>query len=405
MNTFNFCGKIALGKETEKFKPVEKRVFDSGWSSLNVKFNCISDTNRVMCTVQGGKWADDAKNSVKTFSKSTTDENGKVTKGTNIEIPWAKRFDADQIARVAGFRKFVVDTEDSKRRYKLQDLVDALKEGNATDAMMEELGINDLATAEATLEKSKAKKREFLSEWDFAEYLVKVCQSDKLQDKKFYISGTYDVQYNPVNDKFYTNYHVNRVVLAPDDAEPSTKMEIDFFFGEDAFDDSVYEETGKCFINGWITYYDSNKEVRKNGFKPITITVREDEKKVKGLKRKFGVDEGIKSIGLTLKVVEGAERQEITMEMLDDETREDIECGLLTFEEVKRALGGNTFGDRVSELRFEKLTTNKNIVQDTAYTLEDMCPARKENVVEEVIEDMFNDNVDNDLPFDLDDDL
>ena len=187
--------------------------------------------------------------------------------------------------------------------------------------------------------------------------------------------------------------------MAPDDAELSTKMEMDFFFGEDAFDDSAYEETGKCFINGWISYYDGNKDVRKNGFKPITITVREDEKKVKGLRRKFNVEEGIKTIGLTLKVIEGAERKEITMDDLDEETREDIECGLVNFEEVVKALGGNVFGDRISELRYVELMASKNKVQDTDYTAEDMHPARKEYVVEEVINEVFDDEV----PFDEDD--
>ena len=402
MTNFNFCGKIVLGKESEKFKPIERRTFDSGWSNTTVKFNCVSDTNRILCTVQGGKWADDTRNTVKTFSKSVKDENGNVTKGTNIEIPWAKRFDKDQIEKVAGFRKFVCDTEDVRKRYKLQDLVAAFKDGNVTDDMMEELGINDLSTAEAALEKSQAKRKEFLSQWDFAEYLIKVCKSDKLKDKKFYISGTYDVQYNPVNDKFYTNYNVNRVILAPDDAELSTKMEMDFFFGEGAFDDSTYDETGKCFINGWISYYDNNKEVKSNGFKPITITVKEDnEKKIKALKRKFDIDEGIKQIGLTLKVIEGAERQEITMDMLTDEQRDDIECGLLDFDELVKSLGGNVFGDRVSELRFDKLTASKNTVQDTSYTVEDMHPARKETVsIDEVINEVFDDEV----PFSLDDD-
>lgn len=402
MVNFNFCGKIALGKETEKFKPIERKTYDpSRWMNTTVKFNCISDTNRVLCTAQGGKWENDSKNVVKTFSKSVKDENGNVTKGTNIEIPWNKRFDEDQIAKVAGFRKFVVDTGDTRMRYKLQDLVAAFKDGKETDEMMEEVGIHDLATAEAALVKSKAKRREFLSQWDFAEYLTKVCTSEKLKDKKFYISGTYDVQYNPVNDKFYTSYNVNRVVMAPDDAEPSTKMEMDFFFGENAFDDSVYEETGKCFINGWISYYDGNKDVRKNGFKPVTITVREEEKKVKGLRRKFDIEEGIKTIGLTLKVIEGAERKEITMDDLDEETREDIECGLVDFEEVVKALGGNVFGDRISELRYVELMAGKNKVQDTVYTAEDMHPARKESVVEEVIKEVFDDEV----PFDLDDEL
>ena len=109
-NLFNFCGKIALGKETEKFKPIDRREFSSGWTNTTIKFNCISGTNRVLCVAQGGKWANDKKNSVKTFSKSVTDENGKVTKGTAIEIPWAKRFDEAEIAKVAGFKKFIVWT-------------------------------------------------------------------------------------------------------------------------------------------------------------------------------------------------------------------------------------------------------------------------------------------------------
>lgn len=402
MNTFNFCGKITLGKKTDKFNPIERKTFTSTWTNTTVKFNCVSDTNSILCTVQGGKWENDSKNTVKTFSKSIKDKDGNVTKGTSIEIPWNKRFDEDQIEKVAGFRKFVCDTGDIKMRYKLQDLVTAFKDGTVTDMMMEETGIDNLSDAEAALEKSKAKKKEFISEWDFAEYLTKVCQSEKLRNKKFYISGTYDVQYNPVNDRFYTNYRVNRVIAAPDDAEPSTKMEIDFFFGEDAFDDSTYDESGKCFINGWISYYDSNKEVKKNGFKPITITVKEDnEKKIKALKRKFNIEEGIKQIGLILKVIEGAERVEITMDMLDEETRDDIECGLLDFSDVVKSLGGNVFGDRISELRYDGLIPSKNIAQDTVYTLEDMHPARKESVnVDEVINEVFDDEV----PFSLDDD-
>ena len=402
MNTFNFCGKITLGKKTDKFNPIERKTFTSTWTNTTVKFNCVSDTNSILCTVQGGKWENDSKNTVKTFSKSIKDKDGNVTKGTSIEIPWNKRFDEDQIEKVAGFRKFVCDTGDIKMRYKLQDLVTAFKDGTVTDMMMEETGIDNLSDAEAALEKSKAKKKEFISEWDFAEYLTKVCQSEKLRSKKFYISGTYDVQYNPVNDRFYTNYRVHRVIAAPDDAESSTKMEIDFFFGEDAFDDSTYEESGKCFINGWISYYDSNKEVKKNGFKPITITVKEDnEKKIKALKRKFNIEEGIKQIGLILKVIEGAERVEITMDMLDEETRDDIECGLLDFSDIIKSLGGNVFGDRISELRYDGLIPSKNITQDTVYTLEDMHPARKESVnVNEVINEVFDDEV----PFSLDDD-
>lgn len=394
---FNFTGKISLPKETEKFKPIEKKEFASSWMNTTVKFNVISGTNRILCVAQGGKWKDDKKNSVKTFGKSTTDENGKVTKGEKIEIAWAKRFDEAEIAKVAGFKKFVVDTGDYKMRYKLQDLVEAFEKGTVTDEQMEALEIDNLDDAKAALEKSKAKRKEFISEWDFAEYMIKVAQSDKMKDKLFNVSGDYEIQYSADKNRFYVNYHVNRVTLAAEDAEPKTEMKVDFLFGEDAWDDSNFEETGKVLVNGWISYYDSN--LKKNGFKDMTAVIREDnDKKRNALKRKFTCDEGIKQIGLTLSVIEGAEVIELTMDMLDDETREDIECGLLDFEDVKRELGGRAIGDRISELRFAELTPKKNVAQDTVYTADDMHPAKAEVVEdeddEEDVVDIFDEDED-----------
>ena len=400
MASFNFTGKISLPKKTEKFNPIEQKEFASSWMNTTVKFNVISGTNRVLCVAQGGKWVSDNKNVIKTFSKSTTDENGKVTKGEKIEIAWAKRFNEEEIAKVAGFKKFVVDTGDYKMRYKLQDLVEAFENGTVTDEQMEALEIDNLDDAKAALEKSKAKRKEFISEWDFAEYMIKVAQSDKMKDKLFNVSGDYEVQYSTDKNRFYVNYHVNRVTLAAEDAEPKTEMKIDFLFGEDAWDDSNFEETGKVLVNGWISYYDSN--CKSTGFKDTVVVIREDnEKKRNALKRKFTCDEGIKQIGLTLSVIEGAEVIELTMDMLDEETREDIECGLLDFEDVKRELGGRAIGDRVSELRFAELTPKKNVAQDTVYTIEDMHPAKaymadEDEEDEEEVTDIF-DSDDDDL--------
>lgn len=394
MDLFKFCGKIALGKDSDKFHPVDRREFSSGWTNTTVRFNCLSDMNRILCTTQGGKWKDDSKNVIKTFSKSTTDANGNVTRGEMIDIPWNKRFDADQIDKVAGFRKFVCDTGDIKMRYRLQDVV-----GNKTeiDEELVAVGINSIDDAKIALEKSLAKKKVFLSEYDFAEYIARVAASEKFKDKLFYISGFYDVAYNAEKDRFYTNYHVNRVVLAPDDAEPNTELKIDFYFGENAWNDNQYEETGKVYISGWINYYDNM--VKKNGFMPLIVAVKENSKKVAALKRKFEVDDSdaIKQIGLTLKVIDGAERVEITMDMLDEETRSDIELGLLDFEELKRELGGVTIGDRISELKFIELTPKKNSVQNTIYTIDDMHAAKAVQVEETEDIDIFSDDDEDDL--------
>lgn len=388
-DVFNFTGKIALGKDSEKFHPIDKREFTSGWMNTTVKFNCLSGTNRILCMVQGGKWKNDDKNVIRTFSKTTTDANGNTVKGEKIDIAWDKRFDQSEIDKVAGFRKFACDLGDIRMRYKLQDLVKAFKNGTATDEKMEEAGVYNLEDAKAALEKSEAKKKEFLSEYDFAEYMAKVAASEKFKNKLFHISGTYDVQYVADKDKFYTNYRVNRVILAPDDAEPKTEMKIDFYYGEDAWDDSQYEEKGKCFINGWVSYYDSN--VKKNGFMPLVVAIKENEKKTAALKRKFDVDDGVKQIGLTLNVIDGAEVVELTMDMLSEETREDIECGLIDWETYKRQLGGKAVGDRVSELRFAELTPKKNIAQDTMYSVDDMRPAKVTAVAEDDV-NLFDDD-------------
>ena len=377
-NTFRFCGKIALGRETERFHPVEKKSFSSGWENMTVRFNVLSGTNRVLVTTQGGKWTNDSRNTVRTFSKSTAD-----SKGTMIEIPWAKRFDESEIEKVAGFRKFVVDLRDPHLKYALQDVVDGKRQ---IDDELTNAGINSVAEAK----KANAKKKEFIAEHDFSEYVAKLAASDKHKSSMFYISGNYEVSYNADKQRYYTNYHVNRITLAPDDAEPMTELKLDFFFAPDAWNDV---DGNKYYINGWTQYYDNM--AKANGFAPITIVVKENEKKAAALKRKFSVNEGVKQIGLVLNVVEGAEVVELTMNMLDDETREDIECGLLDWEEVKRDLGGRAIGDRVSELRFVELTPRKNVVQDTIYTVEDMHPAMaKQEDEEDMNVDIFSDDDD-----------
>jgi len=374
-NIFNFTGKIVLGKDSEKFHPIDKQTFKSGWTMTTVRFNCVSGTNRVLCTAQGGKWSKDEKNTIQTLSKSTTDANGKVSKGKTITIPWEKRFDAEQIDKVAGFRKFTCDTGDVAMRYKVQNLITAFEKNNATDEAMEEIGIYNLNDAKAALEKSLAKKKVFLSEWDFAEYVAKVAASDKFKDKLFHISGNYDISYNADKNRYYTNYRVTRVILASEDSVPETELRADLFFDENVWDDSRYEETGRCFLNGWTSYYDNS--LKKNGFMPLSVAIKEnDEKKLERLKEKFSGDEKIKEIGLILKVINGAEIVEVTMDMLDEATREDIECGLLDFEDVKRELGGRVVGDRISELRFTKLNPKKNVPQDTLYSADDMHEAR-----------------------------
>lgn len=391
MNQFTFIGKIQSIKDSDSFHPVEKKTFDSGWSMTTVRFNCISRTNRVMCVAQGGKWNDDKKNVVKTIAKTVTNEDGSVTKGEKIDIPWSKRFDEKEIEKVAGYRKFVVDLGDAQMRYALQNAVNAFENDEITDELIAKTGCNTLEEAKEALDKSNKRRHVFLSEWDFAEFMTKVVASDKIKNTLFRISGYQEIQYNNEKGRFYANYRVNRIDIAKDGIDEATDLSVDFYFGANAVDDSDFDETGKGFINGYTTYWDGM--MKKNGFTPITFVVR-DEKKLKVMKKKLVADDDeIKNIGLVGEVIQGASMSAITYEDLSDEDKENVDCGLVTVEELAAAMGGQKVGERISEIRFKGLNARKKNVEDTSYTTDDMHPARAD--VKEDMEDvdLFDDDL------------
>lgn len=391
MNQITFVGRIQAIKDSEKFHPVERKTFDSGWSMTTVRFNCISKTNRVMCVTQGGKWTDDKKNVVKTIAKTVTNEDGSVTKGEKIDIPWAKRFDTKEIEKVARYRKFVVDLGDAQMRYALQDAVKAFEEDNITDELIEKTGCNTLEEAKEALDKSNKRRHVFLSEWDFAEFMTKVVSSPKIKDTVFRISGYQEVQYNAEKGRFYVNYRVNRVNIAKEGLDETTDLSVDFYFGNNCVDDEDFEENGKGYINGYTTYWDSM--VKKNGFMPMTLVVR-DKAKLKVMKKRLVADDDeIKNIGLVGEVIQGASMSAITMDDLSDEDREDIECGLVTFEQLAAAMGGQKAGEKITEIRLKGFNARKKTVEDTSYTTDDMHPARADVKEDTEDVDLFDDDL------------
>ena len=115
---------------------------------------------------------------------------------------------------------------------------------------------------------------------------------------------------------------------------------------------------------------------------PVTVVIpvapedaSEKEKKfVEGVKRKFTVDDDTyKELGIEVKMLNGAQRVEITDDMLTDEQKEDLECGLITLEDIRAELGGNVYGEKISEYQFLKIargfTKGRN---ETTYIAEDM---------------------------------
>ena len=109
----------------------------------------------------------------------------------------------------------------------------------------------------------------------------------------------------------------------------------------------------------------------------------------------------MRKINLACQQIDGAQRVAITYDDLDDDTKENIDYGLITLEEVIREMGGNMFGEKIQEIRIDKLGRGSSKGSETTmFTVEDMNK-KPVSAVEEDEEkvDLFagNDEDDDDL--------
>lgn len=399
---FEMTGKLSISKETEKFKPWSEKTYDSGWVKRRLLFNVECGDNRHMLTVDDGSFSD-GHGDVYTFTKSTVDESGNKKKGESITIPFKDRLTSPKIAEVAEFKKYIFDLEKPGRRYGLEKAAERLKEGrNLTDDELKDLGLENESQIAEALEKSKKKRHEFITKWDFAEFIKKVIDSGKYKDSKFFIRGNGEYSYSENNQKTYESYVPTRIYLAADDVEESSTATLNILFNSESLDTMSTEEKKKYYVNGWMMEYDNNR--RGNIPIPVTVTIplaaedadQKAKRRVESLKHKFTVDdESIKEYGVVVNMLNGAQKVEITEDMLTDEQRDDLECGLITMDDIRAEVGGNVYGERIREYEFVKpakgFTKGR---QDTVYTAEDMVIRPIEETLPDGVEDLFGDDDD-----------
>ena len=363
MNTFSFVGYLKPVRDSEKMKGFTVTQYDSGWMNERLRFNVVCGDNRHMVEINQGRWKDENKNIIYGFSKS---ENGK--KGEAIKISWAKRNDPDVIESMAGWKVYTVDLETFNHRKELEEAGDI-----------------------EALEAANKKRKHFLAGTEFCEYVNRVINSEKTKDMKFRVNGTINYSYSEKNDRYYSTYEVNKIYRVDDDAEVSSEVNVEFYFTEDAMDASDYAETGKAVVNGWTSYYDSN--LKKTCYCPMALVLRfgadnEGMKKIKGWQKTFSKfeDDEIRKINLSCQQIDGAQRVAITYDDLDDDTKENIDFGLTTLEDAIREAGGNMFGEKIQEIRIEKLGRGSSKGSETTvFTVEDMNkkPFKEEVQVDE----------------------
>ena len=393
---YEMLGTISIGKETDKFKPFTKTVYESGWEKPVLKFLAKCGDNAHLLSVEGGHWAD-GHGDIVTFSKAIVNEDGSKKKGEKFTIPFKDRLTSKKLTDVAEFKKFVFDLEEPGRRFKLKNMTESIKEGKSvTDEQLAGVGLASETEVAEAYEKSLKKHHEFIYAGDFIDFIKKVIDSGKYKDKKFLIRGNGNYSYSEKNERVYESYVPNRIYLAADDAEEYSTANFTLLFGADSLDDMNVEEKGKYLVNGWTMEYDSNR--KGNIPVPTSITFsNSDEKKAAALVKKFTVDEddAIFEIALECNMVNGAQKTEITPEMLSEEMREDLDCGLITMDDIRRDLGESVYGERIKELQFSKLGRGSSKGRNaTAFTKEDMII---KSIVEEATEDLFDDDLDDDI--------
>lgn len=378
-NTFSFVGYLKPIKSTEKFNSFSTTKFDSGWMNERLVFNVRAGDNTHRVEINAGRWSDEKKNVIYGFTKG---ENG--NKGEAIQIPWGKRNDPDVIESMAGWKIFTVDLDTFNHRKELE-------EAGETEA----------------LEAANKKRKHFLAGTEFCEYVNKVVNSEKTKDMKFRVNGNVTYRYSEKNDQYYSTYEVTKIYRVDDDMEASSEVNIEFYFAEDAMDASDYAETGKAIVNGFTPYYESS--LKKTCYCPVTLALRfgtdeEGLKKIKGWKKTFNKfeDDEIRKINLVCQQINGAQRVAITYDDLDEDTKENIDFGLTTLEEVIRDMGSSMFGDKIQEIRIEKLGRGSTKGSETTmFTLDDMTKKPFKEVIEEDGDeetnvDIFSDDLDDD---------
>lgn len=363
-NTFSFVGKIIPVNDKENFKGYTEQVYDSGWMKQRLVFNVVSGDNRNLVEINAGRWQDDAKNSViYTMSKATE---GK--KSEQIQIPWGKRNDPSEMAKVAGYRVFTVDTDFYSHRQELE------KNGE-TEA----------------LEASNKKRKHFITGTDFCDYAKKVVYSDKIKNFMFRVNGNIVYAYNEKSGRYYQSYEVNKIYRVNDDAEPTAEINMEFFFIEGFMNKDSVEETGKAIMTGFTSFYDQN--TKRNWFCPINIVDRDDVEKInitEELLNNFDDTEVCKAV-LKCQAINGAQRRDVKIEDLDERTQKAVKAGIMDEQTAIRNAGGQVYGERIQEIRFDKLIENS---EPTAYTLENCMekPHKQEEAV-----DIFEDDNEDDI--------
>lgn len=262
--------------------------------------------------------------------------------GNTVSVPWNERESYVDIA--ANFMKYTVDLADpdEKTRYR-----NAIRSGDFSDV--------DCTTedeAELKLAELYNMRKEFITSYDFAEYLREVLPS---YEGRVTVTGT--VRRSFYNNKYFDTFEPRAVYAAGSDTKNKLSMKVYFFYNKNSVEKAKYDTEKKIFVNGYVLQWINS--VDKNKFMPLQLVFdaskynleNERHKKLLDYKMKYiDIDhETYQELAWEVRIVNGAEVVEFTEDMLTDGQREQVELGLKTLEDFKPR--GNIYGEKIREYR------------------------------------------------------
>lgn len=216
----------------------------------------------------------------------------------NIEVKWEDRFDEDVLKNIPLFCKNIVS-------------------------------IN-------------GERKEFLSEYDFIEYLENILPE---HDGKIKVRGQFTK--NPYNGRVYDDFEISSVYDTSEDNKPEIIM--DYYYNHDCLDFSEYESNGKITVNGYIKQYVNKDEGEK--FFPQQMVLNAGKLKenlLKHLMKRLDIkSKEIYHIPWKTHLMRGAEEMEFDESMLTDEQKDFLEAGLYTINDIQKGV----YSENIYEFR------------------------------------------------------
>lgn len=343
MNTFKFVGQIKMLESKKDRKFIETVTFDSGWMIERVKFRMICGDSSEFVDLSGGKFKDDTKNTVYTlFRKNTTGTDKEVEKA---QVAWKDRFNTDIVEKVPGYKRYTIDLSSDKLRKVLEEKIEKEKDVEARAKLEEELS-NALKA-----------KYSYIAQYDFVLKVEELLKAGAFNEGNFVVSGTVEYNYS-IKDKdegrYYRSFVPTNIYRASDDEAQSATGRVDLYYIKD---DVILDacENGDIPVSGYLQFYE--KMSQENYFVPATVYLRANNEKKEGLQNVVNIDKekgDVQYLGINVEYFDGSPKEELTLENLDDDSKQLIEWGVKTFDEIKAEFG-SSYGDNISKVYFTGL--------------------------------------------------